>query len=233
MSSFVLKLIACICMLFDHMGKALYPDFAIFSYIGRFSFTIFAFQIVQGYLHTHDIKKYVTRLFIFALISQTPFMLFYYKVFHTLFAINVIFTLLFGLLVILIYDKYNKFVGISSLLLLGSIAELCHFDYGFFGVFIIFMFYILRDKKISTLLVFVVSVFARYLFTLFKNGLSISYFAADQSYLFNMMFTFLSIIPVLLYNGKKGKDAKYLFYIFYPTHLLLLAVLSSWGIMYL
>ena len=118
MSSFVLKIIACISMFCDHVGDAFIGKLTFLNYIGRLAFPIFCFQIVQGYIHTHDIKKYILRLSLFALISQIPFMLFYHIVFDS-FAINVIFTLLFGLFTILIYDKYNKSVGACFCLLLG------------------------------------------------------------------------------------------------------------------
>lgn len=223
MSSFVLKFFACVCMFCDHFGDTFFNSITIFNYIGRFAFTIFCFQIVQGYLHTHNIKKYILRLSIFAFISQIPFM-FFYNVTLNSFAVNVIFTLLFGLLAILIYDKYNKFVGFASCLLLGTLAQVFKFDYGFFGVFIIFAFYLLRDKKLIMSLVFFIATFLKYYISILKYNISFTYLFSFNPYSLCMYFSFLSIIPILLYNGKKGKDAKYLFYIFYPLHLLLLAL---------
>jgi len=76
MSSFVLKIIAIITMFIDHVGYAIFGKFSFFNYIGRIAFPIFAFQISEGYSHTKDLKKYFLRLFIFAIISQVPFMLF-------------------------------------------------------------------------------------------------------------------------------------------------------------
>lgn len=225
MSSFVLKIIACISMFCDHIGDAFIGKLTFLNYIGRLAFPIFCFQIVQGYIHTHDIKKYILRLSLFALISQIPFMLFYHIVFDS-FAINVIFTLLFGLFTILIYDKYNKSVGACFCLLLGIIAQVCQFDYGFFGVFIIFMFYVLRNKKTAMSLVFALAVLIRYSIPLLQYGLSLSYLFSNGKYSMMVYSTIFSIVPILFYNGKKGKNAKYLFYIFYPVHLLILSVIS-------
>lgn len=225
MSSFVLKIIACISMFCDHFGDVFFEKLTFLNYIGRLAFPIFCFQIVQGYIHTHDIKKYIFRLSLFALISQIPFMLFYHAVFDS-FAINVIFTLLFGLFSILIYDKYNKFVGVCSCLFLGTIAQVCQFDYGFFGVFIILMFYIFHNKKIAMSLMFAIAVFIRYSIPLLQNGLSISYLFLNGKYSMLVYSTIFSIVPIIFYNGKKGKDAKYLFYIFYPFHLLILSIIS-------
>lgn len=225
MSSFVLKIIACISMFCDHIGDAFIGKLTFLNYIGRLAFPLFCFQIVQGYIHTHDIKKYILRLSLFALISQIPFMLFYHIVFDS-FAINVIFTLLFGLFTILIYDKYNKSVGACFCLLLGIIAQVCQFDYGFFGVFIIFIFYVLRNKKTAMSLVFALAVLIRYSIPLLQYGLSLSYLFSNGKYSMMVYSTIFSIVPILFYNGKKGKNAKYLFYIFYPVHLLILSVIS-------
>lgn len=227
MSSFVLKIIACICMFCDHFGDFYFGETTILNYIGRFAFTIFAFQIAQGYIHTHNIKKYILRLFTFALLSQIPFMLFHYSLFESWFAINVIFTLLFGLIVILIYDKYNKFVGFCSCLFLGVIAYVLHFDYGFYGVFVVFLFYLLKDQKKYMPLAFIPTVIIYfYLRQVTKYGLPFSYIFKGNPYSLSMYFTCLSIIPVILSNGKKGKDSKYLFYIFYPLHLLILGIIN-------
>lgn len=225
MSTFVLKIIAIICMFCDHFGDFYFKSTTILNYIGRFAFTIFAFQIAQGYIHTHNIKKYITRLFIFACASQIPFMIFYYNIFDTYFAINVIFTLLFGLLTILVYDKYNKILGIIAGIILGVIAQLCHFDYGFYGVFIVFAFYILRNHKAYMSLIFIISVIIKYYTNTIKYHLPFSYLFLGSKYSILMYSTCLSIIPILFYNGQKGKDAKYLFYIFYPIHMLILGLL--------
>ena len=226
MSSFILKVLACICMFCDHFGDFYFKDTTYLNYIGRLAFTIFAFQIAQGYIHTHNVKKYITRLSIFAVISQVPFMIFNYTIFDKWFCVNVIFTLLFGLLVILIYDKYNKFVGFTSCLALGLIAQILHFDYGFYGVFIVFMFYLLHNHKAYMTLSFIISVIVYFYLRTFKYSLPFKYIFVGNKYSMCMYFTCLSIIPILLSNGKKGKDAKYLFYIFYPLHLLILGILE-------
>ena len=93
MSSFVLKIIAVVTMFIDHIGYAIFGKFSFFNYIGRISFPIFAFQISEGYAHTRDLKKYFLRLFVFAIISQVPFMLFH-KMLSNDFTLNIFFTLL-------------------------------------------------------------------------------------------------------------------------------------------
>ena len=75
-SAFVLKIIAVITMTIDHSGYLIFGGSSFMNFIGRIAFPIFAFQITEGYTHTHNLKKYFLRLFAFALISQIPFMLF-------------------------------------------------------------------------------------------------------------------------------------------------------------
>ena len=215
MSSFVLKIIAIITMLIDHIGYVVFGKFSAFNYIGRIAFPIFAFQISEGYIHTKNLKKYFLRLFIFALISQIPFMLFDRLVVDE-FYLNIFFTLLLGLACIYIYDKSKyKIVGIIVSFILAFIAQYTHCDYGFYGVAIIFLFYLFKSDIIKTSIAFILATTIKYLIPVLKYGLY-------DAYLYSYIGTLISIIFISLYNGKKGKDTKYLLYLFYPIHLLLL-----------
>ena len=103
MTAYVLKLIAIITMLFDHSGYLIYGHLSWMNFVGRIAFPIFAFQISEGYIHTHNLKKYFVRLIIFALISQIPYAWFGYCFFSKM-SLNIIFTLILGLLSISIYE---------------------------------------------------------------------------------------------------------------------------------
>lgn len=237
MTSFALKMIAVVSMFCDHFGNALLGHFSFLNLIGRLAFPIFAFQISEGYIHTKNIKKYFLRLIIFALISQIPFSLYSQKIMHASpFALNVFFTLLFGLLGIYLFDYVDKLyktkfykgtsstdnrnflsvsVGLIFVLLLAYIAELIHTDYGFWGVIIVFMFYLLKEEKLLTTLTFLLLCIIKYWSALVQSNFHIIYFLL-------ILFTFLPIIFINEYNGKQGIKIKYLLYIFYPLHLLLL-----------
>ena len=71
-TSYQLKWIAIVTMVIDHMGAILYPTEMVFRYIGRISFPIFCFLLVEGFCHTHDIFGYMARLGAFALMSEIP-----------------------------------------------------------------------------------------------------------------------------------------------------------------
>ena len=227
MSAFCLKIIACITMFIDHVGYVIFKESSFFNWIGRLAFPIFAFQISQGYIHTRNLKKYVIRLFIFALISQIPFILFYESLFDA-FAINVIFTLLFGLIGIIVYDKINKLLGIVLSICLGIIAEICSFDYGFYGVIVILLFYIFRNSKLLLISAFSVATITKYAcyIVYYLLETTINPTIVFKFYMPSIIGTLLSGLFIGLYNGKKGNDSKYLLYLFYPLHLLLLYFLA-------
>ena len=231
MTSFVLKIIAMVTMAIDHIGDAWFKQTTNFNLIGRIAFPIFAFQISEGYTNTKKLKKYFFRMFIFALISQIPFMLFRTTFTHG-FALNIFFTLLFGLLSIFCYDKictstftfnqnkwldfsFKHFLAIFVAIFIGIIAQVCKFDYGFFGIAIIFLFYVFRNKK-----VYMASSFA--LACIIKYGFNILQYGYHYLYVLLCLFTILPIIFICLYNKKQGKKIKYALYFFYPVHLLIL-----------
>jgi len=215
MSSFVLKIIAIITMFIDHIGYYIFGKFSFFNYIGRIAFPIFAFQISEGYIHTKNLKKYFLRLFIFAIISQIPFILFK-KAITNDFTLNIFFTLLLGLISIYIYDKSkHKIIAIILAILIGLLANFSHCDYGFYGVTIIFLFYIFKTSIIKSSTAFIIATTIKYLIPMIKYGFY-------DIYLYLLISTLIPILFISLYNGKKGKSTKYLLYLFYPIHLLLI-----------
>lgn len=185
-SSFTLKIIAIIFMLCDHFGDAILKPFSFFNVLGRIAFPIFAFQLTEGYIHTKNLKKYFKRLIIFAIISQIPFMLFS-STFTSRFSLNIFFTLFIGLFAIYIYDKsHNKFLGILVTIFLCALAQLIKTDYGAWGVCIIMIFYIFKDKKIWMCLLYLLSCLLKYL----------PYLLA---YNFHYIYMLLYLVPLLAY----------------------------------
>ena len=227
MSAFMLKIIALISMLCDHSSYVIFGGFSFLNYIGRLAFPIFAFQISEGYIHTKNLKKYILRLSIFALVSQIPFMLFRSEFFSS-FALNVFFTLLFGLLGIIAFDFLNKmefknkyihyfynFLGLFSVAIFAFVSEFLHCDYGYFGVLVIFLFYIFKKNTLLMNLSFILATFIYFLKNLMQPQLFTIYFSL-------FMCTCFPLVFINMYNNKKGKDTKLFLYLFYPIHLLIL-----------
>lgn len=219
MTSFVIKIIACITMVLDHIKYAVpQTDCFITEYLGRISYPLFAFLVVEGYIHTSDLKKYYKRLLLFAIISQIPFMLF-----RTLVGewkmLNIMFTLLLGLLSITAYDKIEKeYISFPICIFLILLGEFLNVDYGWFGVTTILILYIFRDSKILKSISYTILVILYFYFAGIRiiNQITIMFFIS----------MLLPIIPILLYNGKQGKKIKYFFYWFYPIHMIIVYGLS-------
>lgn len=231
MTSFTLKCIAIFAMLIDHTSIAYFEQTTFFNVIGRIAFPIFAFQISEGYIHTQNLKKYFLRLICFAIVSQVPFMLFD-SIFTNDFTLNIFVTLFVGLLAIFLYDKIsnctfeltkdkkfnliiNKIFSFIPAILLGIVSEVCHFDYGFWGIAIIFMFYFFKNDKLGMVIFYITSCIIKY-------GVNIIVYEFHYLYILLCIGTILPIIFICLYNGCQGKKIKYLFYTFYPVHLLIL-----------
>ena len=152
LTSNMLRTIAVILMLSDHIWATYMSLGNWMTYIGRIAFPIFAFQIAEGFVHTSNFKKYALRLLGFALVTEIPFNLFYSSRWFNPYHQNVLFTLLLGLLAIYVLDNLKKnFKGKNIALSLLWLALICiaatigFVDYGFLGMLTVVMFYILRD----------------------------------------------------------------------------------------
>lgn len=189
--------------------------------IGRIAFPIFAFLIVEGFFHTTNIKKYILRLSIFAVIAELPYYwAFWYPadLMNVFVRRNILFTLLLGLLTIILLDNIYKvyystnpfFMNTFMIVVIvsGSLALiLIRGSYQEFGYGVILMvgFYLAhRSKKLSILMFILIVGFLR--------G--------------NIEFLAILAAPLLyFYNGEKGRSMKYFFYAFYPAHLLILCLI--------
>ncbi|MCR5186997.1 MAG: conjugal transfer protein TraX [Clostridia bacterium] len=237
MSVLMLKIIACISMLFDHLRYAIpeINNYFFLKNIGRLSFPLFAFCIVEGYVHTKNLKKYMLRLFVFGLISQYPFMLFRTLV-NEHFYINIMFTFILGILAIICYDKIeNKIIGTMLSIIVVTLGVVLHVDYGWYGVATCFVLYIFREKRIAKTVAFSILIIAYYSISITtglieKDAIGIDNFMhAFYLNLTKMIFVILSICFMCLYNGEPGKRSrfsKYFFYVFYPLNCLAVYIIS-------
>lgn len=227
MSSFSLKIVACITMFIDHTGAVYDIDF--FRIIGRIAFPIFAFLVAQSCKYTSNRKKYLLRLFTFALISEIPFNIMVnlnaYNPKLVLFDPahqNIFFTLFLGALLIHLFEIFIKVINdkpMSKKILYGILyATIFQFiamssiylntDYQLMGVSLIFMLYIIK-KPIYPIVIFSLIAYPFWInFNLFMFMLC---FGALVSFMF-----------IDFYNGEKGRNAKWFFYSFYPIHILVI-----------
>lgn len=246
-----LKLIAIITMLIDHIAAIIikgtysvqdsdgvfvfYNDFAYQAYrimriVGRMAFPIFCFLLVQGFYHTRNKVKYCLTLFAFAILSEIPFDMAFEGKLFTMESNNVMWTLLLGILTIWILDEiYNnpRFLNKSkneikwliatllrctAMMTLVMLSMLCaeywlKCDYGASGIAAICIMYLLYKYP---------------LFGFFAGVIMLGLLCGEEEYV-----ALLMLIPLYFYNGQRGKQIKYLFYFFYPAHLLILTMINN------
>jgi hypothetical protein len=218
-SGTALKHLALIAMLLDHMGKALLTDppripggfvlSTVFEIPGRLAFPLFCFLLIEGYFHTHDFKRYLRRLLIFALISEIPFNLFTSAAWCEPNAQNILFTLSLALIAIGSVDALRSRISwwplpAAGIVLAGCLtASFAAADYGSYGILVPFAFYLFHDlPPVDTL--------------------------TGNAILFKEPWSFPAFGPTILYNGRRGRRLKWLNYWFYPVHLLVLGLLLLW-----
>lgn len=208
MSSFDLKLFAIIFMIIDHIGFVFFPTNISFRIIGRLAFPLFAFQAGIGFKHTKNQKKHILLMLLFGIASQIPFLLMC-NIHMKVSSLNVLFTFIFAFLIIYCNENIrNLLIKLTLTLFLLTLTFYIETDYSTFGVLLTILFYYFSSNKLLTSLTLIISVIIK-------------------CYLDNSLFglpAILALLPILAFNKQKGIRAKWLFYIFYPLHMLLLFV---------
>lgn len=243
-----LKLIAIVTMLIDHIGAVILERilvnngllafeggevsemmefmaengiililYFVMRLIGRVAFPIFCFLLVEGFIHTRSRKNYALRLLGFALISEVPFDMatrgnilnFEYQ--------NVFFTLLIGFLAMCALDEVKKRFGDKedkrtlygaytvTAIIACALAYFLKTDYSAFGVFAIIIMYYYREEKVKSMLLGTVILIIQSVIE---------------------AFALINLIFVRKYNGERGLRLKYVFYLFYPVHMLVLYMIA-------
>lgn len=209
-----LKAIACITMLADHVGAVFYPQFLWLRIIGRISFPIFCFLLVEGSAHTQNPPKYAIRLLIGAVLSEFSFdYLFFGGI--TFRHQSVMVTLLIGFLMLRWMRRSNQILPVAVCFIA---AELLGADYGSRGIALIWLFAMTRGGKHSFLTQGL--VMALIFWQMSSTKLQIGFIQLPLQ-----MLGLLALIPISLYSGRKLSRNKWLqwgFYLFYPLHLTIL-----------
>lgn len=214
-----MKTIAILCMLIDHIGMTFFESQMLWRWIGRLAMPIFAYCIARGAIYTHDIKAYQKRMLGFALISQIPFWGLLWAIEGGLFfkmQFNIGFTFLFALYALEILQK-EKRSGIDCLYLIGiiGVAQLLGFDYGSYGIVVVLGCYfalVKGDILSMQLMNYTCS-------TLLFYGYIPSLFLMQE-------IGALGLVVVKCLKPISEKKLKYVFYIFYPLHLSILALIK-------
>ena len=230
MTAFVLKVIALASMILDHLA-VVFPDYFPFWLrgIGRLAWPIFAFLLAEGFKHTKSPEKFLLRLLAFALISEVPYDLAMGNDISFIADTNIFYTLFLGGMAICQCEKMKKWRGVSTMATLGALlpaallAEILTAEYGGMGVLLIFAAYAIKPKGLR---IAVMSVFAlsQFIPLVPAHFLSIE---IRLEYWLMVPFTLAAMLLIANYNGKRGTPVKWLFYLAYPAHLVVLAAIAA------
>jgi hypothetical protein len=235
--AFWLKIIAIVAMTSDHigmvfggqqgLGDAMPLAVKTLLYLpGGLTFPIMAYLIVEGYRKTSNVQRYMKRLLLFAIVTQPIYMWAL-----AVPAINVLGTLLLGLVTLYLYDRIDS-KPLFYIALVGISFATTIFDWGLFGVPLLFAMYAVKDEKKRVILPIVIMV-ALNIGTLLFNGVvgllmgidGISGISLPSIAFF--VGSLCAIVLLLRYNGQRGRNMKYFFYVYYPAHLLILGILRG------
>ena len=234
-SSFGLRILAMGLMLCDHLWATVVPGNDWLTCLGRLAFPVFAFMTVEGYFHTRDLKKYVRRLLMAAVISEIPFNLMVgSRLFYPIHQ-NVLWTFLLGIGMIRWIEKgksrtlWRRALNVAGAVCVGFlVGTVTMVDYMGAGVLMVLTFYFFRGRKWWC---FALQLLALYwLNTEVLSGFSyqLEWFGREI-WVVRQSFAVLALIPIWLYRGRQGHHSKafrYLCYGFYPAHMLILAILK-------
>lgn len=275
MSNTMLKIIAMVAMIFDHLWRFFPNSPYFFHWIGRISAPIFLFCCVLGYVHTSNKKRFFIRIYSLSIIVE--FMNLILKIDDL--RMNFIRTIFLVTVIIFIIDKFREknknakiylyvfigwqiitTVGIYYLLYMGGVTEEAIFlitsltanimflDGGILFVLMGVLMFIFKDNKLKFSISFI--ILTGIYVILFNSPLilKLDRLLADYSLFYFISYIILGVHPmavtldilfvdpqwmmifslpfIFMYNGKKGRGLKYLFYIFYPLHIAILYICS-------
>ena len=206
-NGFSLKLIMTIFMLIDHIGYFIPQTPHWFRWLGRIVAPIFVFLSTEGYRHTRDVKAYMKRLFVAAAImfvgNSIVWLIFRRDIFLSN---NIFLSLALGVALLCNLEKEDRNNGHIALIFISS-----QFAEGSFivpAMVLIFHYFKEDKKKLSISYILLSSIFL-------LDG-----FSYNALFVENPQWMMVFALPfILMYNGKRGPNIKYFFYIFYPIHI--------------
>lgn len=243
MSQFTLKLLAMLLMLCDHLAKVVLSTgvlgpmigvqadrwlTTVLMVLGRIAFPIFAWFTAEACKKTRSMPKYLLRLLIFALLSEIPFQLCFWGAGATglrLGCHNVLFTLLLAAGAIYAGERLgggNVYLRLGPALIAMILGTVLKTDYNAWGVALVLLLYYLPEKKQQ---LFFLGCWMTVFMLLWHgwNGRTLSWLNPRGYGLLLQWLGGLFSVPLLAaYQGQRGPKCKWLFYCFYPAHLLIL-----------
>ena len=237
-SSVWLHIFAMSFMLLDHMWATVLSDYQWMTCVGRIAFPIFAFMTVEGYVHTSNFKRYMTRLLVSAVISEIPFNLMLSGSVIYPYHQNVLWTFLIGLSLVHLNELARKKEKIWLTLItavcttaFGFVIGMITFvDYNGAGILTVLVFYFFRERKWRNYIIQLAALY--YINVEMLQGLTFNIEIFGHSVEIVQQGLALFALPFIwLYRGRQGKKSKafqYFCYAFYPAHMIVLWLIMTY-----
>ncbi len=227
----LLKLIAVLFMLIDHIGASIYPSLIELRVLGRIALPLFAWGVVIGTENTKNIWHYMLRVLLLGVVVQPLYNL---ALNHTWQNLNIMFTISLAIFAIsgIRINKYGSALFFPFLAVLAT--KFINVDYGFRGVLFITLLYLVRVHRASVIAYF--TAYALYwgggsflISTLFGIKIDTSHPIISVFSPFLALQTLCILaLPFIIFPTHSGiKIPKWLSYTLYPLHLLILLVLQN------
>lgn len=240
LDSNTVKLIAIIAMTTDHIAWLIFPGYdsgiipVLLHIIGRITCPVMCYFVAEGYHYTKNINKYTARMFGFAVISHFAYMFssssfvdlksfipFYYGDFLN--QTSVMWSLAWGLVMLRVANSEKIKSGMKIFLVLIICLITLPADWSCIAALCILAMGTNRGdfRKQMLWMVFYVGIYS-----------VVYFFALDKLYGIIQMAVIAAIPVIMLYNGKRGpyqvlnKAMKWMFYIYYPLHLLVIGCIQ-------
>ncbi len=211
-----LKLIALVSMVIDHVGFVLYPGTRWLRAAGRLAMPVFAFCVAEGLSYTHDRRGYLLRMGVVGLASEIPYDLMTKRTTLEFTNQNILLTFFLALLALILYEEIRARVkgragvllGLAVLSAAAGASRPLKLDYNYTAVGLVCLFYLLRDTHPAL-----------------RAGAAMAWYGWLRRTWVGP-WGLLAFPLLLLYNGKRGRGVKWLFYAAFPAHMLLIRLIA-------
>lgn len=212
----MIKLLACIFMLVDHIGYVFFPRLFILRIIGRLSMPLFSYAIARGFKRAYShgtLTNYKRRILIFSVFSQIPYMLMVNK-----FSFNIG---VLWLLCILFLERAEKSIKLTvdyiEMCIIIAFSIFVPMDYGIYGLLFTLLLYYYKIRNEHKLKLFIGFILIHLIKTM-QN--------AKVGLVQSVTFLCILLIYFLEKYDSKIKVNRYFFYVFYPLHMTILVIIK-------
>lgn len=235
----LIKVVAMVTMLVDHLGAAVFPQYAVMRIIGRIAFPIYAYSIAVGCVYTRDMGRYLQRIVLLALIAQPIYVLALHHTNALMTAIpfktdpfgaifnfyvyswkdpSILLSLAVGIAAI--WSVRERRLWVTALIILLTYLMNNALDYGIRGIFLMLVLYLFINRWYISL-----PVVAAFMIYWGLDGSRYNLFGVSFA---TQMFAVLALPFIYIPMRSNLKLNKWVFYAFYPAHLLLIYLIEKW-----